>query len=398
MSTVLPSLPAGKFPAVAPVKRDKTPSNQDWFVQLLASADIHLNGSRPWDIHLKHPQTLQRLLQSGGLALGESYMDGWWECQAIDLLVERVMRAGLQDSLTTPRAKWESFKGMLRPQKPISKSRVVGRVRYAVGNPVFQAMLDTSMSHSCAYWAEDTQTLEEAQRAKYERVCRQLQLRPGMRVLELGCAWGGFMRYAAKHHGVMVLGLTHSPQHIQLGQTLTSRVPVQFELSDYASFNADGKSKFDRIVSLGALDQMDHALAPAFFETAKRSLKDEGWMLLQVQVKSHHERLLDTWNDRYIHPRGFLPSLEALTFTSQAHFEVKAVDNIGADHDRTLLQWHQRFELAWPQLRLSHDERFYRMWRFHLLSSAASFRTQHHQMWQLLLSPKGVQKPKQVHP
>ena len=392
MSTVLPSLPVGKSSVYLPVTHNSNPKSQDWLAQLLASADIHLNGSRPWDIQIKHPQTLQRLLSLGGFALGESYMDGWWECQAIDLMIERAMCAGLQEKLATPRAWWESFKGRMRPRDGVGQSRIVGRMHYAVGNQVFQAMLDPYMAHSCAYWVEGAQTLEEAQIAKLEMVCRKLQLRPGMRVLDMGCGWGSFMRYAAEHYGVTVLGLSNVPHQIELGKTLARHLPVQFELSDYAQFNTDGKSKFDRIVSIGTFEQLGQAHVAAFFETAKRCLKDDGWMLLQTQGKSNRQRLLDAWNDKYIYPQGYLPRLDEVTQASEAHFVVEDVHNIGADHDRTLLHWHQRFEMAWPQLRLSHDERFYRMWRFHLLSSAASFRTRHHQMWQLVLSPKGLHK------
>jgi cyclopropane-fatty-acyl-phospholipid synthase len=302
------------------------------------------------------------------------------------------MRAGLQEKLATPRAWWESFKGRMRPRDGVGQSRIVGRMHYAVGNQVFQAMLDPYMAHSCAYWVEGAQTLEEAQIAKLEMVCRKLQLRPGMRVLDMGCGWGSFMRYAAEHYGVTVLGLSNVPHQIELGKTLARHLPVQFELSDYAQFNTDGKSKFDRIVSIGKFEQLGQAHVAAFFETAKRSLKDDGWMLLQTQGKSNRQRLLDAWNDKYIYPQGYLPRLDEVTQASEAYFVVEDVHNIGADHDRTLLHWHQRFEMAWPQLRLSHDERFYRMWRFHLLSSAASFRTRHHQMWQLVLSPKGLHK------
>ena len=163
MSTVLPSLPVGKSSVHLPATHNSNPKSQDWLAQLLASADIHLNGSRPWDIQIKHPQTLQRLLSLGGFALGESYMDGWWECQAIDLMIERAMCAGLQEKLATPRAWWESFKGRMRPRDGVGQSRIVGRMHYAVGNQVFQAMLDPYMAHSCAYWVEGAQTLEEAQ-------------------------------------------------------------------------------------------------------------------------------------------------------------------------------------------------------------------------------------------
>jgi len=307
-------------------------------------------------------------------------------------MVERAMRAGLQDKLATPRAWWEGFKGVVRPREGAGHSRIVGRMHYQVGNQVFQAMLDPYMTNSCAYWVEGAQSLEEAQVAKLEMVCKKLQLRPGMRVLDMGCGWGSFMRYAAEHYGVTVLGLSNLPHQIELGQRLARDLPVQFERSDFAQFNADGKSKFDRIVSIGPFEQLQQTHVAAFFETAKRSLKDDGWMLLQTQGKSSRQRLLDAWNEKYIHPQGYFPRLDEVTQASEAHFVVEDVHNIGADHDRTLLHWHQRFELAWPQLRLSNDERFYRMWRFHLLSSAASFRTRHHQMWQLVLSPKGLHK------
>ena len=392
MSIVLPSLPAGKSTSDISAKHVNGAHTQDWLAQLLASADIHLNGSRAWDIQIHHPQLLTRLLKQGGMGLGESYMDGWWECQAIDLMLERAMRARLHEQLQTPRAWWESFKGTLRQSESASPSRIVGRMHYQVGNPVYQAMFDPYMTHSCAYWVDGAKTLEEAQLAKLEMICRKLQLKPGMRVLDIGCGWGSFMRYALERYGVTVLGLTTSEAQLKLGQELARSLPVQFELSDYRQFNLDSKSRFDRIVSIGFFDQLGQNNFSAFFQTAKRSLKDDGWMLLQTQGKTQHSGLLDAWDDKHIHPTGYLPRLDEVTQASEAHFVVEDVHNIGADHDRTLQQWHQRFEMAWPQLRLSHDERFYRMWRFHLLSSAASFRTRHKQMWQLVLSPKGLHK------
>ena len=392
MSIVLPSLPAGKSTAVFPAKRGNGAPTQDWLAQLLASADIHLNGSRPWDIQINHPQMLTRLLKQGGLGLGDSYMDGWWECQAIDLMLERAMRGRLHEQLQTPRAWWESFKGHLRHSDSEGPSRIVGRMHYQVGNPVYQAMFDPYMTHSCAYWVDGAQTLEEAQLANLEMICRKLQLKPGMRVLDLGCGWGSFMRYATERYGVSVLGLTHSDEQLKLGQQLARSLPMQFELTDYRQCNPESKSRFDRIVSIGLFDQLGQKDFSAFFQTAKRSLKDDGWMLLQTQGKSPNSGLLDGWDDKHIHAPGYVPRLDEVTQASEAHFVVEDVHNFGADYDRTLQHWHQRFEMAWPQLRLSHDERFYRMWRFHLLSSAASFRTRHKQMWQLVLSPKGLHK------
>ena len=392
MSIVLPSLPTAKSSGFVPAQSDNTTLTQDWLAQLLASADIHLNGTRAWDIQINHPQMLKRLLKQGGLGLGDSYMDGWWECQAIDLMLERAMAARLHEKLQTPRAWWESFKGHLRPSDSEGPSRIVGRMHYQVGNPVYQAMFDPYMTHSCAYWVDGAQTLEEAQLANLEMICRKLQLKPGMRVLDLGCGWGSFMRYATERYGVSVLGLTHSEEQLKLGQQLARSKPMQFELTDYRQFNPESKSRFDRIVSIGLFDQLGQKDFSAFFQTAKRSLKDDGWMLLQTQGKSPNSGLLDAWDDKHIHAPGYVPRLDEVTQASEAHFVVEDVHNFGADYDRTLQHWHQRFEMAWPQLRLSHDERFYRMWRFHLLSSAASFRTRHKQMWQLVLSPKGLHK------
>jgi cyclopropane-fatty-acyl-phospholipid synthase len=392
MSIVMPSLPAGKSAGSMPSQRSRSVPTQDWLAQLLASADIHLNGNRAWDIQIHHPQLLKRLLSQGGLGLGESYMDGWWECQAIDLMLERAMRARLHERLQTPRAWWEGLKGSLRPRDGANPSRVVGRMHYEVANPVFQAMFDPYMTHSCAYWVDGAQTLEEAQLAKLDMICRKLQLKPGMRVLDIGCGWGSFMRYAAEHYGVTVLGLTSSAAQVQLGQELSRSLPVQFELTDYRHFNPDSKSRFDRVVSIGMFEQLGQSNFSAFFQTAKRCLKDDGWMLLQTQGKTQHTGLLDDWDEKYIHPQGYMPRLDEVTQASEAHFVVEDVHNFGADHDRTVQHWHQRFEMAWPQLRLSNDERFYRLWRFHLLSSAASFRTRQKQMWQLVLSPKGMHK------
>ena len=392
MSIVMPHLPTGKSAAFIPNKRSNPASKQDWLAQLLASADIHLNGNRAWDIHIKHPQLLKRLLSQGGLGLGESYMDGWWDCQAIDLMLERAIRARLHEQLLTPRAWWEGLKDSVRPHAETHPGRIVGRMHYEVGNSVYQAMFDPEMTHSCAYWVEGAQTLEEAQQAKLEMICRKLQLRPGMRVLDIGCGWGSFMRYAAKRYGVTVLGLTSSAAQLQLGQELSRSLPVQFELTDYRQFNLDGKSHFDRVVSIGMFEQLGQSNFSAFFQTAKRCLKDDGWMVLQTQGKTQQQGLLDDWDEKYIHPQSPMPKLDELTQASEAHFVVEDVHNFGADHDLTLQHWHQRFERAWPQLRRSNDERFYRLWRFHLLSTAASFRTRQKQIWQLVLSPKGMHK------
>ena len=382
MSSVISTLPSAKPSA--------GPTSDPWFAQLLAAADIHLNGSRPWDLQIHHPHTLSRIMREGSVGLGESYMDGWWECQAIDQMMTRMLRARLHEHLGTPRAHVHSWLSQWSKRLPVGPSRIVGRAQYVFSNPLFTAMLDDSMSHSSAYWDEGATTLTKAQEAKMEMVCRKLKLQPGMRLLDIGCGWGSFIRYAAKHHGVHAVGLTSAPDHVRLGQALACDLPVQMELIDYRQFNADGRSRFDVVVSLGMLSQALQAKDPAFFATARRCLTKDGLLLLETMGNNQRGQLLEPWLEKHILGQASLPSLGDITAHAQPHFVIEDVHNLGADHDRTLLQWHQRFEAAWPQLRLAYDERFYRMWRYHLLASAGSFRARNTQIWQMVMSPKGL--------
>ena len=382
MSTIISNLPTANG--------HDAETNGAWFAQLLAAADIHLNGSRPWDIQINNPLTLGRIMRDGSIGLGESYMDGWWDCQAIDQMMTRAVRARLHEHLGTSRAHVQSWLSQWTKRSPSSSSRIVGRAQYDFSNQLFSAMLDNSMSHSSAYWEEGATTLEQAQEAKMEMVCRKLQLKPGMRLLDLSCGWGSFMRYAAKHYGVTALGLTTSKEQLELGQSLNQDLPVQFERTNVRHFNSTGSSRFDCVVSLGMLKTPILANDVAFFNTAIRSVKKDGLFLLETMGNNQRGQLLEPWMEIHILGHAQLPSLGHITDHAQQHFVVEDVHNLGADHDRTLLQWHQRFELAWPQLRLAYDERFYRMWRYHLLAGAGSFRARSTQIWQMVMSPKGL--------
>ena len=382
MSTIISNLPAANGSAAD--------SSGAWFAQLLAAADIHLNGHRPWDIQINNPLTLGRIMRDGSIGLGESYMDGWWDCQAIDQMMTRAVRARLHEHLGTPRAHVHSWLSQWTKRLPTASARIVGRAQYDLNNQLFSAMLDSSMSHSSAYWDEGATTLDQAQEAKMEMVCRKLQLKPGMRLLDLSCGWGSFMRYAAKHHGVTALGITAHKEQLELGQSMNDGLPVQFELGDARLFNAEGRSRFDCVVSLGMLKTPLCPSDSAFFESARRSMKKEGLFLLETMGNNQLGQLLEPWMEKHILGHAQLPSLGHITDHAQQHFVVEDVHNLGADHDRTLLNWHQRFELAWPELRLTYDERFYRMWRYHLLAGAGSFRARSTQIWQMVLSPKGL--------
>ena len=357
--------------------------------QLLALADVQVGGSRPWDLSVHHPGTLDRILAQGSLGLGESYMDGWWDCQQIDEFVARVLRARLDARVGHPGLWLAVLRARLLNLQSVARAWQVGRAHYDLGNDLYTAMLDSSMAYSCAYWAQ-ANTLAQAQEAKLDLICRKLGLQPGMRLLDIGCGWGGLMRFAAERYGAECVGLTVSKEQAEWGASACRGLPVRFELTDYRLFNPQGLQQFDRVASVGMFEHVGHKNYSTYFDMARRSLRDDGLFLLHTIGKNQSGAGIDPWIEKYIFPNGVLPSVAELSQAAEQAFIVEDWHNFGADYDRTLMAWHARFEAAWPRLSRRYDARFYRMWRYYLLSCAGTFRARDNQLWQLVLSPRGV--------
>ncbi len=374
-------------------RRPLRPREQDpalrAMARLLAQADIEIDGERPWDMRIHHPQTAERILARGSLGLGESYMEGWWDCDQVDEFIARVLLARLDEKVGTTALMVQGLRARLFNLQSLRRTWQVGEVHYDLGNDFFEAMLDPSMAYTCGYWAT-ADTLEDAQAAKLDLVCRKLELRPGMRLLDIGCGWGSLMKFAAEHYGVDCVGLTISREQAEFGQARCSGLPVTFRLQDYRQFNRGGSERFDCIASVGMFEHVGAKNQGAFFEMARRSLKDEGLFLLHTIGKNVRRTPTDPWIDRYIFPNGDLPSLGQVCDASEDCFVVEDVHNFGADYDRTLMAWHARFEAAWLRFAARYGERFYRMWRYYLLACAGTFRARSNQLWQFVMSPRGV--------
>jgi cyclopropane-fatty-acyl-phospholipid synthase len=353
--------------------------------ELLSCADIRVNGGRPWDLAVNDENLYQRVLAEGSLGLGEAYMEGWWDCERLDELFTRLLAAELnrkvnpwQDMLRVAQAKITNRQSRIRALQ-------VGSVHYDVGNDLYQKMLDRRMIYSCAYW-QDANCLDDAQTAKLDLICRKLDLRPGMRVLDIGCGWGGLARYLAENHGVQVVGLTISKQQVELARAVSRGLPVEIRFQDYRSVD----EKFDRVISVGMFEHVGYKNHGLFMHMVRRNLREDGLFLLQTIGGNQAVSKTDSWIDRYIFPNSVLPAGSQISKAIEGLFVLEDWHNFGADYDTTLMEWSRNFESGWSDLRERYSEQFYRMWRYYLLSCAGTFRARRNQLWQLVLSPKGV--------
>ncbi|MEP6633533.1 MAG: cyclopropane fatty acyl phospholipid synthase [Luteimonas sp.] len=355
--------------------------------QLLADADIRTDGARdprPWDIRIHDPRFYARVIAQGSLGLGESYMDGWWDTDSLDGTLFRLLSAridrrvrGLSDIADGARA-W-----LVNLQRR-ARSFDVGRRHYDLGNDLYRAMLGERLVYSCGYWHE-ARSLDAAQEAKLDLVCRKLQLRPGLRLLDIGCGWGELLKFAAERYGAVGVGVTVSREQAAYATTLCAGLPIDIRLQDYR----DLQGSFDRIASIGMFEHVGFRNYATYFDVARRCLADDGLFLLHTIGTNTSVTHTDPWIARYIFPNSMLPSAAQIAHACEGRFVLEDWHGFGPDYDRTLQAWYANIEAAWPSLP-AYDERFRRMWRFYLCASMALFRARRAQLWQFVLSPRGV--------
>lgn len=353
---------------------------------LLAQADVHIDGSAPWDIQVHHPDFYRRVLTRGSLGLGEAYMDGLWDAPQLDEFFHRVLRAELNErlgGLHRARILLAALGNLLVNRQSSRRAFQVGERHYDIGNDVFDSMLDPSMNYSCAYWAA-ADNLDQAQQHKMDLICRKLELQPGERLLEIGCGWGGLAEYAARHYGVEVLGITISHEQLALARQRCAGLPVEIALMDYREL----RGGFDKAVSVGMFEHVGEKNYAHYFDAVNRAISDDGLFLLHTIGSDQTSSYTDPWIDKYIFPNGRLPSARRLTEALEGRFLIEDWHNFGQDYDRTLMAWHANFERAWPLLAGRYGERFFRMWSYYLLSCAGLFRSRQGQLWQIVLSKR----------
>ncbi len=363
-------------------------SNEKTVLQkILDAAGVQIDGTRPWDIQIRNPGFYGRVLSGASLGLGESYMDGWWDCEALDQFFERVLEARLDEKVKISALLflWIVLKAKIINLQNRSKATGIGKRHYELGNNLFSAMLDRGLNYSCGYWKR-AKTLDDAQEAKLDLICRKMGLTSGMKVLDIGCGWGGFAKHAAEKYGASVYGITVSEEQVAFAQKSCEGLDVTIELKDYREL----REKFDRIISIGMFEHVGCRNYRTFMKVVHRCLEGDGLSLLHTIGGNISVNSTDPWTNKYIFPNSVLPSAKQITSAAEGLFVLEDWHSFGPYYDKTLMAWYDNFTENWSKLKDAYGERFYRMWTYYLLSSAAGFRSRRNQLWQIVFSKKGT--------
>jgi cyclopropane-fatty-acyl-phospholipid synthase len=365
-------------------------------VALMEAAGIQPGGPGDCDPQILDPRFYGRVLREGSLGLGDAWMDGWWTVRSLDGMLFRLMAHGVDERVHGVHGWLDDLRALLVNLQAGRRALAVGERHYDLGNDLFEAMLGKRLVYSCGYWREadavDGMTLDDAQEAKLDLVCRKLGLRPGMRVLDIGCGWGEALKFAAERYGVSGVGVTISREQADYARALCAGLPVEIRLQDYHRLGDGGEDdRFDRIFSIGMFEHVGAKNYRAYFEVVRRCLKaPDDLFLLHCIGNNVSVRHTDPWIARHIFPNSMLPSARQVADASEGLFVMEDWHNFGADYDRTLQAWRTNIEAAWERLPSRYDERFRRMWRFYLAASMAAFRARRIQLWQVVFSPHGI--------
>lgn len=352
----------------------------------LQNADIHLNGNRPWDLQVYDERFFPKVLLHGSLGMGESFMEGWVDSAQLDEAINRLCQSAFSQKYNPFWAiASKAFGNLLLNKQTKKRSLVVGKHHYDLSNRLFECMLDKSMTYSCGYWKE-AKNLDQAQEAKLELACQKLRLEPGMKVLDIGCGWGSFAKYAAENYGVRVVGITISKQQLELGKELCKGLPVELRFQDYRDID----ETFDRIVSIGQIEHVGCKNYRKYMQIVSKSLRDEGIFLLHTIGNNQIVHTPDPWIEKYIFPNGMVPASSQICKAAEGIFIMEDWHNFGADYDKTLMAWFHNFDKHWDELRSTYDQKFYRMWKYYLLTCAGAFRARKLQLWQIVYTKNGI--------
>ena len=354
--------------------------------RLLDRAGITIDGDQPYDMQVHDDRLYKKVVYKGSLGLGESYMEGWWGAERLEEFFFRALRYGLDAPVNKTWLKWFSnLRGvMLNMQSRLKVKRVI-REHYNLGNELYMSFLDPYNQYTCGYF-KDTEDLNVAQEKKLDLICRKLDLKSGDKVLDIGCGWGGFLRYAAQKVGCRLTGISISDEQIAYAREFTKGLPVKIKKMDYR----DLTEKFDKILICGMIEHVGYKNYRKIFEIVHRCINDSGRFLLHTIGGNASSRSTDPWISKYIFANSLIPSTKQLSAAADGLFVVEDWQNFGAYYFPTLMSWYQNFKANWDSVKEKYDDRFFRMWEYYLLSCAGSFKARENQLWQVVYSKEGI--------
>jgi cyclopropane-fatty-acyl-phospholipid synthase len=376
----------------------RKPKQSEYLVrELFSLAGITIGGSAPGDIVVHDSRFYDRLLRDASVGLGESYMEGWWDTDALDTFIDKVMRANLKQKVTGSwRLKMLTARAVVLNLQSQARSGRSVEAHYDIGNDLYTRMLDKRMVYTCGYWKDPASRtgnysagLAAAQDAKLDLICRKAGLEPGMRVLDLGCGWGGFAAYAAEKYGCQVLGVTLSKDQVALGRELWKHLPVELRLSDYREVTG----RFDRVISIGMMEHVGPKNHRTVMKVIDRTLADDGVAVIHT-IANNRSLLHGTpFIEKYIFPNAVAPSIAQLGKAMEGLFVLEDLQNIGEHYDPTLMAWWVNFDRTYAEISHKYDQRFYRMWKFYLLAAAGASRSRDGQLYHLVMTKTGRKQP-----
>jgi len=369
--------------------------------EILNIAGIEINGKNPWDIKIHDDRFYKKVLSQGSIGLGESYMDGWWDCDELDQFFYRLLGSKIDEKIkkelsfgTKSKIALKFLSAKLLNNQSISKSKKVAEMHYNLGNDFYQNMLDHEfMQYTCGYW-KDAKNLQQAQIDKLKLICEKIHLpkktdKNKDKVLELGSGFGGFALFAAKNYNCNVLSYNISKEQVIYAREKSKNLPIEINEEDYRNaMSPENKEKFDKVVSIGMMEHVGPKNYKKFMELMNYCVKEKGLVLIHTisGIRAHDPSHDDPWTKKYIFPGGHLPAVSEITKAAEGYFKIEDIQNFGHYYDLTLMSWYKNFDKNWPKFKDQYGEKFYRMWKYYLLSCAGGFRAGNICLFQVVLS------------
>lgn len=370
--------------------------------RLLYGSGVEVNGSNPWDIQIKLEYLIpfyHRIIRYNSKGLGDSYVDKWWTCKnkKVDEFVTKILNADLDKKSKSWRMVLPFIKAYLFNLQTPTRSLEVAKRHYDLPIKMYEAFLDPYNQYTCGYFEGGASNLNEAQIAKMRLICKKLHLSKEDHLLDIGCGWGGFAKFAAENYGCRVTGITISKEQIAYARKFTAGLPVEIIEMDYRKLvQKKYKERFSKILVCGMIEHVGYKNYRKFMRVVSFCLKNDGLFLLHTIAGLKSVKNTEPWIEENIFPNSMLPSLKQLAKATEGLFKFNDLQNLGFNYDLTLMAWHENLQKNWPSLKFEdpnyYNEKLLRTMEWYFLSCAASFRAGKNQLYQLMYTKNLMRK------